>query len=335
VFGYYNKSTNTTYPLNTTGPGDWIGSSTLFDVSFDSNNNGAYLVGSNGAFGYYNKSDNISYDLSDTDPGDWIGSSTLFDVSFDSNNNGAYLVGADGSIAVFGYHAKIKFFNPKSLGELTSDQQKTVSWTINATGAENSVWTIDVDFTSDNTNISQNDTGDATIKIVGEVLGNAYLRGVALYYYTGERVDGNVTIIPIGDPEGKETITFTSGEWSHNFYLNAENVEYLTVIVYDNENQKIGYSELKLKPEEAELECTIQNISLSGYSVDTSGSSITSGNVKVSVIDTDYTNTSSFSGIWSIDFHPCLISGKIHTLHVLVSDNTGKRGEFLQKYPAR
>lgn len=162
-------------------------------------------------------------------------------------------------------------------------------------------------------------------------------QGTALYYYTGERVDGNVTVIPVENPENKTNTTFTNGEWSLDFDMITSDVLYLTFIIDDNE--KIGYNQLKLdnnNPNTAALNCTTQNISLSGYSLDVnSGSPITSGNVRVSALDTDYTNTTSFSGTWGIDFYPCLISGKIYTLQILVSDNTGKRGEILQKYPAR
>jgi len=89
-------------------------------------------------------------------------------------------------------------------------------------------------------------------------------------------------------------------------------------------------------PSTAKLNCTTQSISVLGYSLDVSGSVTTSGNVRISVLGTDYTSTTTFTGqTWSIDFHPCLIPGQIYTLQILVSDNTGRRGEILQKYPAK
>jgi len=164
-----------------------------------------------------------------------------------------------------------------------------------------------------------------------------HANGVALYYYTGERVNGNVTVIPVENPENKTNPkAFTNGEWSIDFNK-TDDVQYLTLIIDDNE--KIGYNYIKLdndNPSTATLNCSTQNISVSGYSVDVnSGDPITSGNVRISALDTDYTNTTSFTGTWSIDFHPCLVSGKIYTLQILVSDNTGSRGTILQKYPAR
>jgi len=121
-----------------------------------------------------------------------------------------------------------------------------------------------------------------------------------------------------------------------NLNMKAEDVEHLTFIVKSQE--KIGYNQMKLiTTSSVKVSCTTQNISVSGYSVDAgSGNSITSGNVRISVLGTDYTNTTAITGeTWSIDFHPCLISGEVYTLQILISNNTGKRGEILQKYPAK
>ncbi|MCX6821771.1 MAG: hypothetical protein NTW30_03255, partial [Candidatus Aenigmarchaeota archaeon] len=192
---------------------------------------------------------------------------------------------------------------------------------------------IDVNFISSDSSISPNATSAATIKIAS--LPNIQIKGIALYYYTGERVNGNVTVIPVENPADKETSTVSNGEWYTNFNMDTENLQYLTVIIDDN--QKIGYNELKLdNPVTVTLNCSVQNIYFSGYSIDlNSGNTIASGSVRVSILDTDYTNTTNFTGNWNINLHPCLPSGKIYTIQILISDNTGKRGEFLQKYPAR
>lgn len=101
-----------------------------------------------------------------------------------------------------------------------------------------------------------------------------------------------------------------------------------TEAMNNSSNQKKGYNEMKFTTSSvATLNCTTQNISLSGYSLDVSGSGTTSGNVRISVLGTDYTNTTTLIGeTWSIDFHPCLISGQVYTLQILISDNTGRRG---------
>jgi len=223
--------------------------------------------------------------------------------------------------------------NPDFCGSLDSGDTCIVTWTVNATGNINTYWKIDVNFTTSLSNIISADTDDATIKIVS--FPNIQIRGIALYYYTGQRVNGNVTVIPVESPNDKETSTVSNGEWSVDFRMDTENIQHFTVIIDDN--QKIGYNELKLDNSvTASLSCSAQDISLSGYSVGlNSENSITSGNVKVSILYTDYTNTTTFSGNWNIDLHPCLIPGKIYTLQVLISDNTGKRGEMFQKYPAR
>jgi hypothetical protein len=159
--------------------------------------------------------------------------------------------------------------------------------------------------------------------------------GIALDYYTGQRINGNITAIPLENPENKKSAIVTNGEWSMSFDILAEDVEHLVFVVEDD--QKKGYNLMKLPtPSSARLNCTTQNISLSGFSVDAgTGSVITSGSVKLSVLGTDYTNTTSFTGTWNIGLHPCLIPGQVYTLQILVSDNTGKRGEILQKYPAK
>ena len=163
---------------------------------------------------------------------------------------------------------------------------------------------------------------------------NVRVKGIALYYYTGERVNGNVTVIPVETPNDKENSTVSNGEWTVDLNTNTENIQF-TIIIDDN--QKVGYNEIKLNtPTATRLNCSVQNIFLSGYAVDIdSGNTITSGNVRISVLDTEYTNTTTFTGIWSIDLYPCLIPGKTYSLYVIVSANTGKRGEYLQKYPAR
>jgi len=162
------------------------------------------------------------------------------------------------------------------------------------------------------------------------------VQGTALYYYSGNKVDGNVTVIPVENPGNKTTTNFTDGKWSVNFDMITDDVQSLTFII-DNEG-KIGYSQVKLdndNPKEI-TGCVVQDISLSGYAVDIdTGNQINSGNVRVSVVDTVYTNITSFSGEWSIDLHPCLISGKIYTLHILISDNSGRTGEMFENYPAR
>jgi len=143
-------------------------------------------------------------------------------------------------------------------------------------------------------------------------------------------------VIPVENPENKTTTNFTNGEWSVNFDMITDDVQYLTFII--NDDEKIGYSQVTLdnnNPKQI-TNCVVQNISLSGYAVDiNTGNQINYGNVRVSVVDTIYTNITSFSGSWSIDLHPCLISGKIYTLHILVSDNSGRSGEMFENYPAK
>jgi hypothetical protein len=157
---------------------------------------------------------------------------------------------------------------------------------------------------------------------------------MALDYYTGARINGTLTIIPVENPQNKTTATITNGEWSTLFNIRTNDVKSLTFVI--NSSQKTGYNYMKLgNPVGTNLNCTRQNITLSGYSVNVNGVPITSGNIKVSVIDTDYSTTSSISGNWTVNFYPCLISGNVYTIQILLTDNTGSRGEAFQTYAAK
>lgn len=164
---------------------------------------------------------------------------------------------------------------------------------------------------------------------------NCIVSGIALDFYTGERINGNITAVPVENPGNKTIASITSGEWSMSFNMLTDDVEYLSFII--NTTDKAGYTYMKLdNPQGTTMSCVTQNISLSGYSVGLGGSPITSGNVKVSAIGTDYTNSTTFNTeTWSIDFHPCLVSGNLYTLQILISDNTGNRGETFQIYAAK
>ncbi|MHA1614990.1 MAG: hypothetical protein ACTSYJ_09110, partial [Candidatus Thorarchaeota archaeon] len=97
--------------------------------------------------------------------------------------------------------------------------------------------------------------------VVGEsALSTINVSGIALDYYTGKKINGNITAIPLENPENKKTSIITNGEWSMS--LDVLKVEHLTFVVESTE--KKGYNELKLPtPSEAELNCRAQNISLS------------------------------------------------------------------------
>ena len=57
--------------------------------------------------------------------------------------------------------------NPKSCGYMSKDETCTIKWLINATGAVNTAYKIDVNFTTNNTNVVSNDTNNSIVKIVG------------------------------------------------------------------------------------------------------------------------------------------------------------------------
>ena len=106
VFAYYNHSANSIIDLSNTDPDNFLDTVTggLGDVSYDSINDGAYIVGNSGKFAYYSRATNMITDLSSTDTGNWIGAASIEGVSYDSINDGAYIVGQSGLI---GYYSKL------------------------------------------------------------------------------------------------------------------------------------------------------------------------------------------------------------------------------------
>ncbi len=300
-------------------------------------------------YAFWNKTNIIYYKKYDVNSGWDSSASTPFGTSFNSPfaitsesnaNDKISVVWTEGYNLTTGFGTSVNhsyissgYSNPSSCGLMSNGETCTLTWVVNATGNISTYWKIDVNFISSESSVSSNATSAATIKIAS--LPNIRINGIALYYYTGERVNGNVTVIPVESPADKETSTVSNGEWYTNFNMDTGNLQYLTVIIDDN--QKLGYNELKLdNPVTVSLNCSVQNIYLSGYSIDlNSGNAITSGSVRLSILDTDYTNTTNFTGNWNINLHLCLPSGKIYTIQILVSDNTGKRGEILQKYPAK
>jgi len=219
--------------------------------------------------------------------------------------------------------------NPQSCGFLSKDQSCTLTWKINATGNIGSYWKIDVKFNS-STGV-KNDTEDAIIRIFAP---NIIIHGMALNYYTGERINGKINFVPL-ESSYRFSSPIYDGLWTLYAHIDLSNVSLFTLIVEDE--KKKGYSEVKIgRPKVSTLECTLQNIQLSGYLIDLeTGNPINSGTVRVSILETGYVKSSNFSGHWNVTMNPCLVPGKIYTLRVLVSDHTGKKGEFIQKYPAK
>jgi len=166
-------------------------------------------------------------------------------------------------------------------------------------------------------------------------LNTVNITGYARYFDTGNDVTGNITAIFL-EAENKSSSTFSSADFYYNLTnVDSDNSNYITIII--DENEKIGYTQLKIHDEIlTDPSCTIQNISLTGHVIDkNSGDNIVSGNVIVSILDTSYTNTTAFSSAtWSTDFHPCLVSGEIYTLQIMISNSTSK-GITLMKYPAK
>ena len=83
-------------------------------VASDFENNGVYMVGSDGAFGYYSFISDTTVDLRATAVADWISINNVqfFDVAYDSKNDGAYIVGT--SPSPFPNSARLGYYNRAS-----------------------------------------------------------------------------------------------------------------------------------------------------------------------------------------------------------------------------
>jgi len=70
----------------------------------------------------------------------------------------------------------------------------------------------------------------------------------------------------------------------------------------------------------------LKTLTLSGYAFDsTTGSSISSGNVTITVKETEDSASTSFTGgYWSLSFKACIISDNRYTLGIKITDSTGK-----------
>lgn len=219
--------------------------------------------------------------------------------------------------------------NPLTCGNLSDQDTCQLNWSINVTGPINSIWKLDAYFDS-SIGVTPNDTQDITIRIIP--FPNLIIEGKSLYYYTGEKVNGDVTLVPLGSPY-RYSSPVQDGEWVIKAFIDPNYMNFLTLIVSDDE--KIGYNNIKLARGETLSSCSLKELSISGFAVD-EGRLIDSGTVEAKVLETSYRNSSSFSGEWSLTLKPCLVSGKVYTIEIVVTDDSGKkRGEFVLEYPVK
>ena len=67
LFGVYNRTSNSTENLNATDPGNWIGTTNLFSLTYNPGNKLIYLAGGSGIFGAYNRTSNTTTTISCTE----------------------------------------------------------------------------------------------------------------------------------------------------------------------------------------------------------------------------------------------------------------------------
>ena len=104
LFGMYNKTSGTFEDLSMTDIGNWIGQSSLYAITYDTNNSLVYIGGENGVFAAYNRTSNTTTDLRGADPGDWIGtnsSSGITSLTYSTSDGLVYLTGFIDGFAVY------------------------------------------------------------------------------------------------------------------------------------------------------------------------------------------------------------------------------------------
>jgi len=126
--------------------------------------------------------------------------------------------------------------NPKTCGYMSKDETCTIKWLINATGAANTAYKIDVNFTSNNTNIASNDTNNSIITIKGVVdenpptfsndATNTTLAGRPCNF-TIDVTDGNT----LDNTAGYKFSTNNSGVWENSSYVPFTGSVFLILIV--------------------------------------------------------------------------------------------------------
>jgi parallel beta-helix repeat protein len=173
IFGVYNRSANTTINLTSTLPPDFAtgGSDSVTNLVFDPLNGLVYIGGSkysHGIFGVYNSTTNTTTSLTPTLPPEFaIGGvySSGTNLAFDSINGLVYIGGSQGN-PYYGIFGVYPGGNPRSCGAMKQGESCTFNFTVNATGAPAS-WLVDVDFRSNNANVSANNTSNAQVNIGG------------------------------------------------------------------------------------------------------------------------------------------------------------------------
>ena len=155
------------FDLNNIGavlPKDVITNGSDFWIT-DRGNDFVYHVNSSGD----NQSDGFNIGSAGSDSVIGITTELLFPQDLPGRTPTDFWITDEGDLFV--YHFALS--NQLSCGTLNQDQSCQLNWTINATGAINSAWELDVNFSSSDSNIASNDTEDRTILIISSTSGDS------------------------------------------------------------------------------------------------------------------------------------------------------------------
>jgi len=165
-FGVYNRTTNVLTDLSATDTDNWIGNFNVHSVEVDPYSGLVYFGTANGDFGVYNRTTNITTNLNTTDPSNWMDTDEVFSIHTTSLNR-TYLGLAGGKLGLYEKGGLVLDSSSRISPSLTQGESYIATWTVSATGTNDTQHLVDVLFNSTtySNSISVNSTVDREVCI--------------------------------------------------------------------------------------------------------------------------------------------------------------------------
>ncbi|MBI4894766.1 MAG: hypothetical protein HY833_03455 [Candidatus Aenigmarchaeota archaeon] len=175
-----------------------------------------------------------------------------------------------------------------------------------------------------------------------QVLSTIEITARSLYSLTGLQMTSGIATATILETGDSGSATISGAQWSIPIYSRTDlnNTGFTLGIFVNDTNGKSGYFVSRIFGSSSlppQTTCAAQKWRLTGTVTDpASGSFSSSGTVRVEVEGTQNTNSTAFSnGFWDISLEPCLVSGKVYTFNVLLSDAAGRNGLIVLRQVAK
>lgn len=167
------------------------------------------------------------------------------------------------------------------------------------------------------------------------------ITGSSFYLATGVRVSSGTVTATILETGSTNSTTVSNGRWDVSLTSpTAFQDRRATIGIFVNESSgRSGYYTLVLgtgQAAAADTACTDRAYRFSGTAVDPSvGSLSSSGTVRVDVVGTAYSNSTSYSGgSWEVYVTLCIVKGEPFDADILVTDSGGQRARVLVRQVA-